>query len=53
MGILGRSIAIAAALIAVVQHPPAQAQDYPTRPITLIAPWPPGGAVNTDRKSVV
>jgi len=24
----------------------AQAQDYPTRQITLIAPWPAGGAVD-------
>jgi tripartite-type tricarboxylate transporter receptor subunit TctC len=26
--------------------PPARAQDYPTRQITLIAPWPAGGAVD-------
>jgi tripartite-type tricarboxylate transporter receptor subunit TctC len=25
----------------------ATAQDYPTRPITLIAPWPAGGAIDT------
>jgi tripartite-type tricarboxylate transporter receptor subunit TctC len=25
----------------------ADAQDYPTRPVTLIAPWPPGGAIDT------
>src|SRR5436853_2812280 len=25
----------------------ARAGDYPTRPIVLIAPWPPGGAVDT------
>jgi len=25
----------------------ARAQDYPTRPITLIAPWPAGGAIDT------
>jgi tripartite-type tricarboxylate transporter receptor subunit TctC len=25
----------------------AHADDYPARPITLIAPWPPGGAVDT------
>jgi tripartite-type tricarboxylate transporter receptor subunit TctC len=35
------------ALIALVQYRPAQAEDYPTRPITLIAPWPAGGAVDT------
>src|SRR5262249_60881821 len=25
----------------------ARAQDYPTRPVTLIAPWPAGGAIDT------
>jgi len=25
----------------------AHAEDYPTRPVTLIAPWPPGGAIDT------
>jgi tripartite-type tricarboxylate transporter receptor subunit TctC len=25
----------------------AQAQDYPTRPVTLVAPWPAGGAIDT------
>src|SRR5262245_58427833 len=25
----------------------AQAPDYPVRPVTLIAPWPAGGAVDT------
>jgi tripartite-type tricarboxylate transporter receptor subunit TctC len=47
MHIAARCIAIAAALIVLIQHAPGQAQDYPTRPITLIAPWPPGGAVDT------
>ena len=28
-------------------HSAAVAQDYPTRQINLIAPWPPGGAVDT------
>jgi tripartite-type tricarboxylate transporter receptor subunit TctC len=28
-------------------QPIVRAADYPTRPITLIAPWPPGGAVDT------
>jgi tripartite-type tricarboxylate transporter receptor subunit TctC len=40
-------IAAMAALIALVQHRPGQAQDYPTRQITLIVPWAPGGAVDT------
>jgi tripartite-type tricarboxylate transporter receptor subunit TctC len=26
--------------------PIARAQDYPTRPVTLIAPWAAGGAVD-------
>jgi tripartite-type tricarboxylate transporter receptor subunit TctC len=34
-------------LAASSSHPIAQASDYPSRPITLIAPWPPGGAVDT------
>src|SRR5262249_14111879 len=25
----------------------ARAEDYPTRPVTLIAPWPAGGAIDT------
>ena len=35
-------LAFAAALAA-----PAQAQDFPTRPITLICPWPAGGSTDT------
>jgi len=34
---------LAAALVAPM---PAPAQDYPARQITLIAPWPAGGAVD-------
>ena len=36
-------VVLAAALI----QPIARASDYPTRAIVLIAPWPPGGAVDT------
>jgi tripartite-type tricarboxylate transporter receptor subunit TctC len=36
------AIAIAMALLAAVV--PARAQDYPSRPITVIVPFPPGGA---------
>ena len=35
-------LAVAAALVA-----PVQAQDFPTRPITLICPWPAGGSTDT------
>ena len=41
-----RCAAIALVSIAAGQHP-ALAQDYPTRSITLIVPWAPGGAVDT------
>ena len=34
-------------LAAVLPQRSARAGDYPTRPINLIAPWPPGGAVDT------
>ncbi|HKF12721.1 MAG TPA: tripartite tricarboxylate transporter substrate binding protein [Xanthobacteraceae bacterium] len=40
-------LAIIAALITLVQHGPAAADEYPSRPLTLIAPWPAGGAVDT------
>jgi tripartite-type tricarboxylate transporter receptor subunit TctC len=41
-----RFAAIAVGLIAATQQPTA-AQEYPTRPVTLIAPWAAGGAVDT------
>jgi tripartite-type tricarboxylate transporter receptor subunit TctC len=37
--------AIAAALLALL-HQPARADDYPTRPVTMIVPWAAGGAVD-------
>jgi len=40
-------IAFIAALVMLAPHQAARAEDYPTRPVTLIAPWPPGGAVDT------
>jgi tripartite-type tricarboxylate transporter receptor subunit TctC len=41
--------AIAAAALAAlcIAAGPARAQDYPTRPITLIVPWPAGGSTDT------
>jgi tripartite-type tricarboxylate transporter receptor subunit TctC len=47
MKIAVRGVAIAAALAALAQLQPAHAQDYPTRPVTLIVPWAAGGAVDT------
>ena len=42
-----RGVAVAAALIALTPLAAAQGQNYPTRPVTLIAPWAAGGAVDT------
>jgi tripartite-type tricarboxylate transporter receptor subunit TctC len=42
-----RGLAVAAALVALVQAAPSRAEDYPARAITMIAPWAPGGAVDT------
>src|SRR5712672_379462 len=44
---MGRfSILLLACLAAVMSAPVASAQDYPNRQITIIAPWPAGGAVD-------
>jgi tripartite-type tricarboxylate transporter receptor subunit TctC len=45
--IRGLAVAAAAALAALVQAGPSPAEDYPTRAITMIAPWAAGGAVDT------
>ena len=44
-----KTTAMAAAAIAIlsVLAEPARAQDYPSRPITLIVPWPAGGSTDT------
>ena len=47
MRMLGRGVALIVALFALAQSGAAPAQDYPSRQVTLIAPWPPGGAVDT------
>jgi tripartite-type tricarboxylate transporter receptor subunit TctC len=39
-------LAIASSFVGLPAPSSAQAQDYPTRQITLIAPWPAGGAVD-------
>ena len=38
---------LAAAVAAVASVASAGAQDYPTRPVTLVVPWAAGGAVDT------
>ena len=47
MRILVRCAALIAAGMAVLQIAPARADDYPSRPVTMIVPWAPGGAVDT------
>jgi tripartite-type tricarboxylate transporter receptor subunit TctC len=39
--------AIAGLILAAPAVALAQAQDYPKRPVTLVAPWPAGGAIDT------
>jgi tripartite-type tricarboxylate transporter receptor subunit TctC len=39
--------ALCALLAAIACASPAAADDYPTRPVTLIVPYPPGGGVDT------
>ena len=43
---------LGAALFAVAAFAQAQ-QGYPTRPIKLIVPWPPGGGVDTAARIIV
>jgi tripartite-type tricarboxylate transporter receptor subunit TctC len=47
MRILVRCAAVIAAGMAIIQVSPARADDYPSRAVTMIAPWAPGGAVDT------
>jgi tripartite-type tricarboxylate transporter receptor subunit TctC len=42
-----RCAPIALALLAASHHTQVRAQDYPTRTVTMIVPWAPGGAVDT------
>ena len=41
---MGRRLVVAMLLAAGITG--AAAQDYPTRPVTLVAPFPPGGGVD-------
>ncbi|MFC3692702.1 Bug family tripartite tricarboxylate transporter substrate binding protein [Chenggangzhangella methanolivorans] len=45
-------LAVAACALALVAPPPALATDYPTRNITMIVPFPPGGASDTAARVV-
>lgn len=44
---LAHCIAAVAAALALLQSPSTRADDYPSRAVTLIVPWAPGGAVDT------
>jgi tripartite-type tricarboxylate transporter receptor subunit TctC len=46
------SILLLGGLAAVLSAPAARAQDYPNRQITIIAPWPAGGAVDAVCRAV-
>src|SRR5258708_33820252 len=46
MIVLVRCVAVMAAII-YIQNVSARADDYPSRPVTLIVPWAPAGAVDT------
>jgi tripartite-type tricarboxylate transporter receptor subunit TctC len=45
-----KGLGIAAAMVLVAGV--AQAQSYPTKPIKLIVPWPPGGGVDTSARII-
>jgi tripartite-type tricarboxylate transporter receptor subunit TctC len=44
MSMFARSLVLIAALAAVAAAAPAVAQDYPTKPVRILVPYPPGGA---------
>ncbi len=46
MIVLVRCVAVMAAIV-FIQNMSARADDYPNRPVTLIVPWAPAGAVDT------
>ena len=44
--LMAKSIRVLAAIVFALVAAPSHAQDYPTRSITLIVPYPPGGGVD-------
>jgi len=44
--------ALASALLAVIAAAPALAQNFPTRPVTLIVPWPAGGTTDVGLRAL-
>lgn len=47
-----RALAILIAAIVSVLAAPAFAQDYPTKPVTLIVPWPAGGSTDIAMRAI-
>lgn len=41
-----RVAVLSATVVLLCPQPPAHAQDYPTRPVTLVMPYPPGGGTD-------
>jgi len=45
-------IALILAAIITIIAAPTFAQDYPSRPVTLIVPWPAGGTTDTGMRAL-
>src|SRR3954452_5627320 len=48
----GRRLTIAVAAVGILVSAAAGAQEYPTKPITLIVPWPAGGSTDISMRAI-